>query len=146
MADSDILMQPPTPASTPNPLGRRPGDHRPHFDWELLPPGHLELAQKVLSDVPLFMDTVIPRYWSAYHFYQWLHTYSYSTLARESFTPETFFAAWTGALLILSNFPPYGTHSADIAYAHYLEMKYKHGRIHRLREFRNSRYKAGCGY
>ncbi|KAG0341490.1 hypothetical protein BG000_008884 [Podila horticola] len=120
MTDLDIRMQSPTPT----PPGRRPSIHPPHLDWKLLPLGHLELARKILSDVPLFLNTVGPRYWSVSIFYQWLHTYSYSTLARESFTPETFFAAWTSALLILSSFPPYGTHPADIAHVHYLEMKF----------------------
>ncbi|KAF9322355.1 hypothetical protein BG003_000026 [Podila horticola] len=139
MADPDIRMQSPNPI----PPGRRPGDHPPHLDWKLLPRGHLELSRKILSDVPLFLNTVGPRYWSVSVFYQWLHTYSYSTLARESFTPETFFAAWTGALLILSSFPPYGTHPADIAQVHYLEMKHQRGCIHHLREIQNSPYKVG---
>lgn len=118
-ADSDVRMQSPTPT----PPGRRRDDHPPHLDWKLLPPGHFELARKVLPDVPLFLYTVMPRYWSASGFYHWLRTYSYLTLTRASFTPETFFSAWTSALLILSNFPPYGTHPVDTARAYYLEMK-----------------------
>ncbi|KAG0350405.1 hypothetical protein BG005_010085 [Podila minutissima] len=138
-ADSDVRMQSPTPT----PPGRRRDDHPPHLDWKLLPPGHFELARKVLPDVPLFLYTVMPRYWSASGFYHWLRTYSYLTLTRASFTPETFFAAWTSALLILSNFPPYGTHPVDTARAYYLEMKYKQGCIRILREIRSSRYKGG---
>ncbi|KAG0089466.1 hypothetical protein BGZ92_004753, partial [Podila epicladia] len=118
MADSDVRMPP-----TPTPPGHRRGDHPPHLDWKLLPPGNFKLARKVLSDVPLFLETVMPRYWSAPSFYRWLYTYSYLTLTRTSFTPETFFAAWTSALLILCNFPPYGTHPVDIARAYYVEMK-----------------------
>ncbi|KAF9324885.1 hypothetical protein BG006_000146 [Podila minutissima] len=124
-ADSDVLMQ----SSTPTPPGRRRGDRPPRFDWKLLPPGHFELARKVLSDVPLFLYTVMPRYWSASGFYHWLRTYNYLTLTRASFTPESFFAAWTSALLILSNFPPYGTHPVDIARAYYLEMNSRGGGI-----------------
>ena len=118
MPDSE--MRSPTPV----PTGRRPDDQPSHLDWKQLPPDRLELARKLLSDIPLYMESVPLLYWSSDRFYQWLHTYSYSTLAKKAaFTPEVFFEAWTSALTVLYSFPPYGTHPNEIALAYYREMK-----------------------
>lgn len=117
---SDSQMRSPTPA----PPDRRPVDQTSHLDWKLLPPDRLELARKFLSDIPLYMESVSPLYWSSDRFYLWLYTYSYSTLAKKAtFTPEVFFEAWTSALAVLYSFPPYGTHPDEIALAYYREMK-----------------------
>lgn len=118
MPDSE--MRSPTPV----PTGRRPDDQPSHLDWKQLPPDRLELARKLLSDIPLYMESVPLLYWSSDRFYQWLHTYSYSTLAKKAaFTPEEFIEAWTSALTVLYSFPPYGTRPDEIALAYYREMK-----------------------
>ncbi|KAF9383659.1 hypothetical protein CPB97_006290 [Podila verticillata] len=137
---SDSQMRSPTPA----PPDRRPVDQTSHLDWKLLPPDRLELARKFLSDIPLYMESVSPLYWSSDRFYLWLYTYSYSTLAKKAtFTPEVFFEAWTSALAVLYSFPPYGTHPDEIALAYYREMKYQQFHVHLLHQLRNSRCKVG---
>ncbi|KAF9383470.1 hypothetical protein CPC16_008896 [Podila verticillata] len=136
----DSQMRSPTPAL----LDRRLVDQTSHLDWKLLPPDRLELARKFLSDIPLYMESVSPLYWSSDRFYLWLQTYSYSTLAKKAtFTPEMFIEAWTSALAVLYSFPPYGIHPDEIALAYYREMRYQQFHVHLLHQLRNSRCKVG---
>ncbi|KFH61709.1 hypothetical protein MVEG_12451, partial [Podila verticillata NRRL 6337] len=92
----------------------------------------MDHIKKVLSVVPVFLRGMPQSQWTANEFYVWLQEFAPSILTEAKFAPDSFFAAWVGALGMLPTKHPEDINLMHVAETRIRESQHKADRISRL--------------